>query len=201
MNELDNDMIIEGPEFECKCCGECCRRDPYYAVSLLDIQNISSWLDMDPVEFFNEYCDVVTTPGGFRYSAILAPEGCPFLKDKLCSIHFVKPIGCWVFPESSFLSLSEIKRHINAIKACGLLDLPEGEGVLKTDLEIMAARDIHFEETKKYFEEHDRFDEASWRVSAESLRKKLLDAEELERRSRELRKRADKAIKKSAKIE
>ncbi len=63
-------------------------------------------LGMSTMDFFNRFCDVVVTPGGFRYSVILAPNGCPFLKDKLCGIHFFKPIGCWVFPESSLLPVT-----------------------------------------------------------------------------------------------
>jgi Fe-S-cluster containining protein len=186
--------FIEGPEFACRRCGQCCRRDPYYAVSLLDIGNISASLGMAPQAFFDRFCAVVSTPGGFLYSAILAPDGCPFLKNGLCSIHFVKPIGCWVFPEASLQPLKALKKCVTAIGTCGLLEMPDIDRPLKADLELLAARDVHFEETKKYFEEHDDFDEPSWREATDRLVGKLRDAREIEKRSAELRAKAEALI-------
>ena len=182
------------PKFDCKCCGLCCKRDPYYAVSLLDIENISKGLGLGPMEFFDRYCSVVVTPGGYRYSVILAPDGCPFLRDKLCGIHSAKPIGCWVFPESSLLPVSELKRSVKAIPTCAILDLPESGLPLATDYSLMAERDIHFEHTKKYFEEHGEFDEPSWRKAAGDLKKILSDAEALQERSEAIREKADAAL-------
>jgi|GEM_PF-4332550 len=183
------------PEFECKCCGLCCKRDPYYAVSLLDIETISSGLGMQPGEFFDRYCGVVVTPGGFRYSAIFAPEGCPFLKDKRCSIHLIKPIGCWVFPESSLLPVKDLKRSVTAISTCAILEMPDSCLPLKTDFALMARRDVHFEHTKKYFQDHEDFDEPSWRVAAKNLKQAVSDAEAIEERSKAIRAKAHKIVK------
>lgn len=179
------------PKFQCECCGLCCRRDPYYAVSLLDIRNISIGLGLQPKEFFNRFCDVVTTPGGFRYSAILAPDGCPFLKDGLCSIHIVKPIGCWVFPESSLLPVRDLKKHVNAIPTCAILKMPDNDLPLGADMELLAARDIQFEHTKQFFEQHDSFEERPWREATDRLAEKLRDAEEIGRRAEAIRTKAD----------
>ncbi len=187
----------EAPEFKCKCCGLCCRRDPYYAVSLLDIQNISMGLSLMPNEFFSLYCDVVTTPGGFRYSVILAPDGCPFLKEGLCGIHLVKPIGCWVFPESSLLPVNDLKKHVIAIPTCGIPEMPDNDQALKADYELLAARDVQFEHTKKHFEQHDGFEEKTWRKSTDRLIEKLGDAEEIARRAEELRAKAGALIDRS----
>lgn len=174
------------PEFACKCCGLCCKRDPYYAVSLLDIERISDGLGMRPIEFFGRYCGVVMTPGGFRYPAILAPEGCPFLKDKLCGIHLIKPIGCLVFPESSLLPVRELKRSVRAIATCAILDMPDSDMQLATDYTLMAMRDVHFEHTKAYFEEHEDFDEPSWAEATGRLKRALSDTDALEKRSKEM---------------
>jgi len=101
---------IDGPGFECGCCGLCCRRDPYYAVSLLDIRNISmGW--HEPWSFFDQYCAVVDTPGGFRYPVILARTAV-FLKGNMCRIHVAKPIGCWVFPESALVPVRILKKSV-----------------------------------------------------------------------------------------
>ncbi|WP_424356971.1 YkgJ family cysteine cluster protein [Methanocella sp. MCL-LM] len=179
------------PKFECECCGLCCRRDPYYAVSLLDIRNISMGLGLRPEEFFRQYCDVVTTPGGFRYSVILAPDGCPFLKNALCGIHLVKPIGCWVFPESSLLPVRDLKKHVNAIPTCAILKMPDVDLPLAADLELLAARDIQFEHTKQYFAQHDSFEERPWREATDRLAEKLRDAAEITRRAEAIRARAE----------
>ena len=67
-------------------------------------------------------------------------------------------------------------------------------GPLKADLEMLAARDLHFEHTKRYFEEHDAFDEPSWREATGRLAAKLRDAEELGRRAAEIRARAETLV-------
>jgi uncharacterized protein len=162
-------------------------RDPYYAVSLQDIRNISTALSMTPMDFFNRFCDIVVTPGGFRYSVILAPNGCPFLKNKLCGIHFFKPIGCWVFPESSLLPVRDLKKHVNAIPTCGILEMPDDDRPLDVDLGMLAARDIHFECTKAYFETHETLDEKSWLEATDILCEKLDDAEDIEKRAETIR--------------
>ena len=188
---MGNDLVLDGPEFSCRQCGQCCCRDPYYAVSLLDIRNISQFLGLAPEEFFARYCAIVPTPGGFRYPAILAPDGCPFLRGKICAIHFVKPIGCWVFPESALLPLKDLKRSVTAIADCGILSLPDDSRPLRADLELLAARDVHFEHTKKYCEEHGEFDERSWALAIDHLIEELADAGGLERRARALREKAE----------
>jgi uncharacterized protein len=185
----------DGPSFECKCCGLCCKRDPYYAVSLLDIRNISLAMKLTATDFFNRFCDVVVTPGGFRYSVILAPDGCPFLKDKLCGIHFFKPIGCWVFPESSLLPVRDLKKHVNAIPTCGILEMEDDDRPLAADHVLLAARDIHFEHTKDYFEKHEGFDEPSYLSAADRLINALADAEELGRRADRIREIAESSLK------
>jgi uncharacterized protein len=187
-------MTPDSPEFECKCCGQCCHRDPYYAVSLLDIRNISMGLGMAPEAFFDEYCDVVMTPGGFRYSVILAPDGCPFLKGTICGIHIVKPIGCWVFPESSLLPVTLLKQSVTAIKDCGIMELPDDYRALKADYMLMAARDVHFEETRDHWKKHGSFDKASWEDSADRLAKKLQDAADLQKRAEAIRMDAERLM-------
>jgi uncharacterized protein len=196
----DGEDYIDGPGFECGCCGLCCRRDPYYAVSLLDIRNISMGLGMSPADFFSQFCAVVDTPGGFRYPVILAPDGCPFLKDNMCRIHIVKPIGCWVFPESALLPVGILKKSVTAIPTCAILTLPDDDRPLKADLTLMAARDIHFEETKRFFTEHDTFDEPSGAKATERLIEKLQDVEDLLVRARELRAKVEARIIASEKI-
>ena len=190
MSDAGEDYI-DGPGFACGCCGLCCRRDPYYAVSLLDIRNISMGLGLGATEFFDQFCAVVDTPGGFRYPVILAPDGCPFLKNNMCGIHLIKPIGCRVFPESALIPVRLLKKSVTAIPTCAIITLPDDDRPLKADLLLLATRDVHFEHTKKYFGEYDAFEENSWQDATDRLTEKLQDADELARRSRGLRAKAE----------
>jgi Fe-S-cluster containining protein len=151
-------------------------------------------LSLEAAEFFVRFCAVIDTPGGFRYSAILAPDGCPFLKEKMCSIHLVKPIGCWVFPESALLPVRILKKSVTAIPTCAILTLPVDDRPLKADLDLLAARDVHFEHTKKYFSEHDAFEEKSWQEATDRLVETLQDADELGRRSKEILAKAETLV-------
>lgn len=182
--------FIEGPAFECACCGLCCRRDPYYAVSLLDIHNISTGMGLGATEFFDRFCAIVDTPGGFRYPVILAPDGCPFLKDNMCGIHAFKPIGCRVFPQSALVPVRVLKKSVTAIPACAILAMPDDERPLKADTGLLAARDVHFEHTRRYFEAREAFEEKSWREAMVRLIEQLSDAKALRRRSLEIRAQA-----------
>jgi hypothetical protein len=75
--------------------------------------------------------------------------------------------------------------------------MPDNDRPLKADLDLLAARDIHFEHTKKYFEGHDAFEEKSWHDATDRLIAKLQDADELGRRSQALREKAESRIKAS----
>jgi hypothetical protein len=65
--------------------------------------------------------------------------------------------------------------------------MPDSDQPLDADLELMAARDIHFEHTKTYFEQHDTFEEKPWREATDRLIEKLRDAEEISSRATVLR--------------
>jgi uncharacterized protein len=93
----------------------------------------------------------------------------------------VKPIGCWVFPESALVPVRVLKRSVTAIPTCAITKLQDDDRPLKADLELLAARDVHFEETKKYFEEHDAFEEKSWQAATDRLVARLQDEEEMAR--------------------
>ncbi|HUL62542.1 MAG TPA: YkgJ family cysteine cluster protein [Methanocella sp.] len=188
---------VEGPAFQCQCCGQCCRRDPYYAVSLLDIRDIARRLGLRPGEFFDRFCAVVDTPGGFRYPAILAPDGCPFLRGSRCGIHEVNPIGCRVFPESALLPVRDLKKRVTAVPTCAILAIPDDDRPLKADLRLLAARDVHFEHTRRYFEGHAEYEERPGQEATDRLVEGLRDEGELERRIKDLRTSVEALVKRS----
>jgi len=61
---------------------------------------------------------------------------------------------------------------------------------LDTDFVVLAARDIHFECTKAYFESHEALDENSWCEATDILCAKLDDAEDIEKRAEAIRQKA-----------
>ncbi len=61
---------------------------------------------------------------------------------------------------------------------------------LDADHILLAARDIHFECTKAYFETHETLDENSWREATDLLCVKLDDAEDIEKRAEAIRQKA-----------
>jgi hypothetical protein len=78
-----------------------------------------------------------------------------------------------VFPESALVPVRMLKKIVTAIPSCAILSMPDDDRSLKADLELLAARDLHFVHTKKYFEEHDAFEEKSWQVATDGLVTKL----------------------------
>ena len=100
------------PAFECQCCGRCCHGRGGIRVSRTEIETISAFLDLDPAEFIVRY---TLLRNGNREIGITDDGACHFLKDKVCSIHPVKPAICRLWPwlpgalseEMGFLSLKQ----------------------------------------------------------------------------------------------
>ncbi len=102
---------FENAKFECKRCGNCCRRREDIPLTLDDIFRISDFLNLDPDEFFNEYCVEVAADSGDVALPFLHREyyGCRFLEDGLCTINFVKPHVCKIMPSTIFSNASNLK--------------------------------------------------------------------------------------------
>ncbi|HMK47119.1 MAG TPA: YkgJ family cysteine cluster protein [Methanocella sp.] len=109
MQETIND------HFECRQCGSCCRSDSMIPLALDDIYRIADFLDMGPDEFFSQYCREMFIGGSTTPMAYLVRDtGCPFLKDNLCSIHFVKPLLCKYMPSTIFGNHQYLKSKLPA---------------------------------------------------------------------------------------
>ncbi|MEE4359034.1 MAG: YkgJ family cysteine cluster protein [Desulfococcaceae bacterium] len=81
--------------FDCQQCGECCRGYGGTYVTPEDMQAIARYINTDPDTFGSQYCRM----SGSR--AVLAQgenSYCIFWKDKICTIHPVKPRMCKAWP-------------------------------------------------------------------------------------------------------
>jgi Fe-S-cluster containining protein len=82
------------PPFECQQCGQCCAGRGGIYVTLLEIAQMASYLDMSNTDFCRRYLE--DSPVGARLTT--ANGVCIFLKDHLCQVHPVKPRICRQWP-------------------------------------------------------------------------------------------------------
>ena len=85
--------------FECRKCGECCKGYGGTFVTEKDLEAISQYTKIPVKTLLNDYCRL----SGSKPVLAQGKDGyCIFRKEKLCSIHPVKPRMCraWPFIES-----------------------------------------------------------------------------------------------------
>jgi Fe-S-cluster containining protein len=106
---MDDDLI-----FECRQCGDCCKGYGGTYVSPEDIQAIATFVGADTDTFVERYCQL---SGGKPLLAQGENGYCIFWRDKICSIHPVKPRMCraWPYLESV---LTDIGNWEIMAKAC-----------------------------------------------------------------------------------
>lgn len=85
--------------FVCQQCGECCKGYGGTYVTPEEITAIAAYIKTDPETFVNTCC---TFSGSHPILAQAENGYCIFWKDKICTIHPVKPRMCkaWPFLES-----------------------------------------------------------------------------------------------------
>jgi len=81
--------------FTCQQCGECCKGYGGTYVSPADVEAIAAYINVDPAHVEERYC----TRSGDRLVLVQQESGfCIFWKDRICSIHPVKPKMCRAWP-------------------------------------------------------------------------------------------------------
>jgi len=86
--------------FTCQQCGECCKGYGGTYVSRADVEAIAAYIGVDPAHIEEAYC----TRSGDRLVLVQQESGfCIFWKDRICSIHPVKPKMCRAWPYISNL--------------------------------------------------------------------------------------------------
>jgi Fe-S-cluster containining protein len=81
--------------FDCRQCGDCCKGFGGTYVSPEDVQAIADFIQTDPRMFLENYCQL----SGTKPVLAQAENGyCVFWKDRICTIHPVKPRMCKSWP-------------------------------------------------------------------------------------------------------
>ena len=81
--------------FTCRQCGECCKGYGGTYVSRADVEAIAAYIGVEPELVEKKYC----TQSGDRLVLVQQESDfCIFWKDKICSIHPVKPEMCRAWP-------------------------------------------------------------------------------------------------------
>lgn len=100
-NEMENRAmgLDDTFQFGCKACGKCCR-DKLIMLNPYDIFQLTKHLDMGQAEFAQKYCGFTIGKNSNLPIVYLDFKGgpCPFLVNKRCSVHMVKPFVCASYP-------------------------------------------------------------------------------------------------------
>jgi Fe-S-cluster containining protein len=82
--------------FECKKCGNCCYGRGGIVLGDTEIKRISQFLDMSPASFITGCCEEINE----KLYIITGEDGyCLFFdREKMCTIHTVKPHICSLWP-------------------------------------------------------------------------------------------------------
>lgn len=102
--KLLNKKLDQNHKFEFKCnqCGKCCEDRSDIILSAMDLHRIANYLCLDPESIIQRYCNIIIGHSSKLPLVVLKPVGrkkvCPFLNNRKCSIHEVKPILCAIYP-------------------------------------------------------------------------------------------------------
>jgi Fe-S-cluster containining protein len=89
------DLLTPDDIFNCQQCGDCCKGFGGTYVSPEDVQAIAAFIHIDPEIFLKSYCQL----SGKKPVLAQAENGyCVFWKDRICTIHPVKPRMCKAWP-------------------------------------------------------------------------------------------------------
>jgi uncharacterized protein len=89
------DPLTPDDIFNCRQCGDCCKGFGGTYVSPEDVQAIAAFIHMDSQLFLEKCCQL----SGKKTVLAQAENGyCVFWKDRICTIHPVKPRMCKAWP-------------------------------------------------------------------------------------------------------
>jgi Fe-S-cluster containining protein len=93
---MDSNYKTAADIFECQLCGDCCKGFGGTYVTEADIFKIAAFINTDPANFAETYCD----RSGSRLVLTLGADGACIFFDpvKQCTIHPVKPYMCRAWP-------------------------------------------------------------------------------------------------------
>lgn len=141
----DKYTVASGKDFQCAACGVCCSLYSLVDLHVTDIFRISEHLGMSPKAFFDRYCKVISTDEHTWTFCMDIRGGCPFQKDRKCSIYEVRPDMCAFYPNShTCFELSQAqKKEFKGNPAC-MVYQQKDDLILVPDIERMVDSRIFF---------------------------------------------------------
>lgn len=119
----------KAPVFECQQCGECCNGYGGTYVSNDNIEAIAEFVGLPVAQFKTRYC----SRSGSRYVLSQNSEGvCAFVKNRICSIHPVKPRMCRAWPYIPAILTDVANWHKMATCCPGMRTDMSDEEILET---------------------------------------------------------------------
>ena len=97
MSRVHRQIFENGIQFECQCCGNCCRARGNYGyvyVTLPERQRLARHLEIPTRQFTNNYCD--KTDGFFHLKD--THRDCTFLQGNQCRVYEARPDQCHTWP-------------------------------------------------------------------------------------------------------
>lgn len=144
-------------EFECAMCGGCCASQDLVQLTTYELYRLSRYLNMEPATFFEKYCVLTATsknPMAHLYIKTVN-NACPFLDDKICSVHQARPYACQAYPMRVYWMLTGdmkkfVRAHYKLEDSCSLFNLDDRD-VLLGDYELLARQTIAYWVDDAYF--------------------------------------------------
>jgi Fe-S-cluster containining protein len=154
--------VVCGDELKCCGCGTCCSVYETLNLNVSDIFNISSYLDVSPKAFFEQYCIRIEDGKGGATFALDVKGGCRFRKDGRCSIYPVRTDTCALhpfdFPGMNISRLVKAEVVAEEYDRCFVRELPD-DLIIVPDLERMVGSLILAMVKEMYLARSDGFDE------------------------------------------
>jgi Fe-S-cluster containining protein len=175
---MAEEKTITSEDFQCVQCGVCCRTQKVVLLTLADVFRMAEKLNMRPAAFYRRYCMKSDRFGeGLLRIYLKTDGGCPFLKEKRCSVHDFKPMVCarspFYYPESS---LAVLKVLGIIVPGCNIDQLAY-DTTARGDLERLINMEIEVSLTDNYMRASGKFDEQTARACYESMKEALADDE------------------------
>ena len=177
---MTDECEIRPESFQCGQCGVCCRTQKAVLLTIADVFRISERLGLRPGAFYRRYCmksERLNEQGMVRIY-LKTDGGCPFLKDRQCSIHEFKPAVCARSPFYYIESSLAVLKVLGVIVPGCLIEQRSYDTMTHGDNEPLVDMEIEVSATDEYMRQSGKFDEKTARSCYDQIRKTLADKAE-----------------------
>lgn len=144
--------------FECALCGQCCANQDLVQLTSYELFRLSGHLGVPPAEFFDRYCELGATSLNPMVHMYIRTTGmrCPFLKEKLCSVHQARPYACRAYPMRKMSTRAGdmkafVRQKYPMLESTCSLTAMDDEAQLLGDLDLLTDQTIAYMVDEIYF--------------------------------------------------